>query len=93
MYSVFGCPGTLLLIIIIIIIVIIIFLQTQFLVWSQRAACTLLFLMALVWSRRAICTVLFLMAELCRRRVPCVRAVGIPSRSKTGLYGRPRLAA
>ena len=32
------------------------------------------------------------MAELCRRRVPCVRAVGVPSRSKTGLYGRPRLA-
>ena len=68
MYSVFGCPGTLLLIIIIIIIIF---------VWSQRAACTLLFLMALVWSR-AICTVLFLMAELCRRRVPCVRAVGVP---------------
>ena len=39
--------------------------------------------MALVWSR-AICTVLFLMAELCRRRVPCVRAVGVPSRSKQG---------
>ena len=51
MYSVFGCPGTLLLIIIIIIIIIF--------VWPQRAACTLLFLMALVWSR-AICTVLFL---------------------------------
>ena len=23
----------------------------------------------------------------------CVRAVGVPSRSKTGLYGRPRVAA
>ena len=45
--------------------------------------CTLLFLMAFVWSR-AICTVRFLMAELCRRRVPCVRAVGVPSRSKQG---------
>ena len=39
--------------------------------------------MVLVWSR-AICTVLFLMAELCRRRVPCVRVVGVPSRSKQG---------
>ena len=64
MYSVFGCPGTLLLIIIIIIV-------------------RYCFFMALVWSR-AICTVLFLMAELCRRRVPCVRAVGVPSRSKQG---------
>ena len=88
MYSVFGRHGALLLIIISVFCK-----QTQFLVWSQRAACTLLFFMALVWSWRAICTVLFLMAELCRRRVQCVRAVGVPSRSKTGLYGRPRVAA
>ena len=49
--------------------------QTQFLVWSQRAACTLLFIMAFVWSQRAICAVLFLMAELCRRRVPSMMYV------------------
>ena len=91
MYSVFECPGTLLLIIIIIIIYLFCMVATS------RLYVTVSYGSCVVAASDLYSTVSYGGAvqtpELCRRRVPCVRAVGVPSRSKPELYGRPRLAA